>query len=159
MKLKTLATSILLACAAGGALADDQTVSFSGLVASFDSVGTTLAGGKDVITFDGLASGFYDFTMTLSGQNMTLESATLNGILGTVMNTPVGTKGKILNFAYVDGTSSTPLVMTLTGTANKGALYSGELTVTAVPEPETYAMFVAGLGALGFMARRRRQQA
>ena len=28
--------------------------------------------------------------------------------------------------------------------------------VTAVPEPETYAMFMAGLGILGFMARRRK---
>lgn len=32
------------------------------------------------------------------------------------------------------------------------------VTVTAVPEPETYAMMLAGLGALGFMARRRRTQ-
>lgn len=33
-------------------------------------------------------------------------------------------------------------------------------TVTApVPEPETYAMMLAGLGLLGFMARRRKQQA
>jgi len=29
--------------------------------------------------------------------------------------------------------------------------------VTAVPEPETYAMFFAGLGLMGFMARRRKQ--
>ena len=33
------------------------------------------------------------------------------------------------------------------------------LTVVAVPEPETYAMMLAGLGAMGFMARRRRQVA
>jgi hypothetical protein len=28
--------------------------------------------------------------------------------------------------------------------------------VTTVPEPETYALFLAGLGAVGFMARRRK---
>lgn len=154
MKLKTLASSIILAFAASGAMADDQTATFSGLVASFDSVGTTLAGGKDVITFDGLASGFYDFTLTLSGQFMTLSSASLNGITGTIMN-----NGK-WSFAGIDGTSTTPLVLTLMGATSKSsALYSGELSVAAVPEPETYAMFIAGLGALGFMARRRRAKA
>ncbi|NYE60511.1 hypothetical protein FHW58_001663 [Duganella sp. 1224] len=30
--------------------------------------------------------------------------------------------------------------------------------VTAVPEPETYAMMLAGLGAVGMLARRRRRQ-
>lgn len=30
-----------------------------------------------------------------------------------------------------------------------------QFTATPVPEPETYAMMLAGLGALGFMARRR----
>jgi hypothetical protein len=31
--------------------------------------------------------------------------------------------------------------------------------VAAVPEPETYAMMLAGLGLIGFAARRRKQQA
>ena len=33
------------------------------------------------------------------------------------------------------------------------------LTTPAVPEPETYAMLLAGLGLLGFVARRRKQRA
>jgi len=32
------------------------------------------------------------------------------------------------------------------------------LAVTAVPEPETYAMFLAGLGLMGAVARRRKQK-
>ena len=30
------------------------------------------------------------------------------------------------------------------------------LQITAVPEPETYAMMLAGLGLMGFVARRRK---
>jgi hypothetical protein len=37
-----------------------------------------------------------------------------------------------------------------------GAIGVTQLT-TPVPEPETYALFLAGLGAMGFMARRRRK--
>lgn len=35
-------------------------------------------------------------------------------------------------------------------------LVSPTVTVSAVPEPETYAMFLAGLGIIGVIARRRR---
>ncbi len=33
---------------------------------------------------------------------------------------------------------------------------TGQVLVSAVPEPETYALFLAGLGAVGFIARRRK---
>ncbi|ACB33860.1 protein of unknown function DUF1555 [Leptothrix cholodnii SP-6] len=36
---------------------------------------------------------------------------------------------------------------------------TGTLSVTAVPEPETYAMLLAGLGVIGAMSRRKKAQA
>lgn len=36
-----------------------------------------------------------------------------------------------------------------------GSLYSGSITVTPVPEPESYAMLLAGLGVMGAIAVRR----
>ncbi len=50
----------------------------------------------------------------------------------------------------------------ITGVANgtSGGLYNVTSTVTTpVPEPETYALMLAGLGVIGFVARRRRPQA
>jgi hypothetical protein len=44
------------------------------------------------------------------------------------------------------------------GTRITSGWYTGT-PVTPVPEPETYAMLLAGLGLLGFMARRRKQAA
>ncbi len=40
-----------------------------------------------------------------------------------------------------------------------GGKYSADIALAPVPEPETYAMMLAGLGLLGFTARRRKQKA
>jgi hypothetical protein len=40
--------------------------------------------------------------------------------------------------------------------SNQAASFSGQLALNPVPEPETYGMMLAGLGVLGFMARRRK---
>jgi hypothetical protein len=43
--------------------------------------------------------------------------------------------------------------------SNQAVLTNGtQITITPVPEPETYAMFLAGLGLMGAVARRRKQQ-
>jgi hypothetical protein len=40
---------------------------------------------------------------------------------------------------------------------NSGASFGGNINLVPVPEPETYAMMLAGLGLVGFIGRRKRQ--
>ena len=45
------------------------------------------------------------------------------------------------------------------GSENNYSLVSANMVgAVPVPEPETYAMLLAGLGAMGFLARRRQAQ-
>jgi hypothetical protein len=39
---------------------------------------------------------------------------------------------------------------------NVNAVFQGNLSIAAVPEPSTYALMLGGLGLVGFVARRRR---
>ena len=48
------------------------------------------------------------------------------------------------------------LTISGTNTTLGAASYSGNIYATHLPEPESYAMMLVGLGALGFLARRRR---
>jgi hypothetical protein len=76
------------------------------------------------------------------------------------------TQAQIDKLAYADCAPGGMMGATcMTGTSEAGYGLSGSMggypvsqTITAaVPEPETYAMMMAGLGLVGFMARRRRK--
>lgn len=130
------------------------------LVGTFDIVAG--AGVSSFTTFpngSGIGSTLYDFVVDAGGVN----SAYIQGLLGPIgdlhftsnQNLPVGTSattgfhigGSTL---YPDQASAGNLQLKVDG--------SNTFT-TAIPEPETYALMLAGLGALGFMTRRRKRQA
>ena len=88
----------------------DQTIDLSSGYALFTNSGTLLAGGDDVITFSGLSSGTYDFTVSVTGHNISNLAGSLNGqVLG------VGFVGTKIRQLYLEGQSGAPFALTLTG--------------------------------------------
>ncbi|MQY51002.1 PEP-CTERM sorting domain-containing protein [Rhodocyclus gracilis] len=76
--------------------------------------------------------------------------------LGTLNNNSFA-NGLLLKEALGNATGITAIqIATLGGGDTRAWFKDGTLTIAAaVPEPESYAMLLAGLGMLGFMARRR----
>ncbi|WP_344762445.1 FxDxF family PEP-CTERM protein [Actimicrobium antarcticum] len=100
------------------------------------------------------------FSSTASN-GITFTSAALNSTPLSIFTVP-----GVFSSAYTGSENfSGPLQMTLSGTAvGIDNSYGGQITVRssgeyipipAVPEPETYAMMLAGLCLLGFAARRK----
>jgi hypothetical protein len=137
------------------ALADNQNVPVTGPTTIVVDTSPFTGSFIDLKNFVGLAPGLYDFDFSFSGFNINLfapAAITFDGmVVPTVVTGPL-TAG-LLSGTLTVGAS--PVTFALAGTASPGGAYVGILNVTPVPEPETYALFAAGLAAMGFMLRRR----
>ena len=114
-------------------------------------------------TFD--LSGLDPLTAMITGRWGTDNSGSIL-LNGANTGIPTNSFGVLSNFSlssgFVTGVNTLDFVVTDSGapTALRVDDLAGTATaVSAVPEPETYALLLAGLGVLGFAARRRKQKA
>ena len=109
---------------------------------------------------------FRDLTASLSSTSdnaftfdtFGLYTGDINGVNTLVQ---AGSVGNIFANLSVGGLNSLGLsgnyFLKVTGTLGGTGSYNGNITLaTPVPEPETYGMMLAGLGLMGFLARRRK---
>jgi hypothetical protein len=104
---------------------------------------------------------------TLSSNELNAKGCAGGGNAGTSLcysGAPVAlTDDMVFQFTFSGGTPN-PIAPELkvnmfgpNGNQKVGSLMGEQLPVAAVPEPQTYAMMLGGLGLLGFMARRRKR--
>jgi hypothetical protein len=154
--------------APAAALTNTQVINGANFVDQYtgalNSKGTNVGG---VVTDDGFA-----LTVAADGTAYAGNVATFGSNLGGSGYTNTGSLSDKLNMYVVSSTTSTAstaagrfaALTSATGQQVAAKVYSAAdgyhlqvALVTAVPEPETYAMLLAGLGMLGFVARRNRR--
>jgi hypothetical protein len=148
----------------GTVLADATPTTFDGTVSgsgvAFSDIFTFNVSQATATTFS-----VVDVPLSVGGTNydgiltgLSLFSAGANGIVGggddTLLQSSISQGGDSLTLTYDQSLSGASFI-TVTGLSNgtAGAIYSGALA--AIPEPETYAMLLAGLGLMGAVVRRR----
>jgi hypothetical protein len=92
----------------------------------------------------------WDYYKNSSGTDLTVSFGGVDHVY-----TPVNaiTPGSLLWQA----TSTGPSVVAFSGGAGNAGPTIDNVVLTAVPEPETYAMLLAGLGVIGFLGKRRQR--
>lgn len=114
--------------------------------------------GADLLGSDTGLFGYLPVNVTSIGANAPFSPTAFGTSLGLTavdLNDPTHNSFGLIGGLNVVDTDAAGNATTLAGTVR---IYDGVITPT-IPEPETYAMLLAGLGLVGFAARRRKQNA
>ena len=125
-----------------GAFSDMITFTIPG---TSDIASTTVA--NNLLSMLNIDNGMVSLYMEMGATDMLMGQYSFDGTTGSTWHT-------------MAGLTSGSYYYQITGDANgsKGGFYSISSTVTPVPEPETYAMLLAGLGVVGSLYRRRKSR-
>lgn len=169
LRITTLAT---LLCAAVPA-AQAATYSFSGMMDSGSLIGESFTGNfsfddlgltgvdLEIRSLNSLSLNILGNTYTLGNADSMPDVSFLNGsFLGLSYSVTTNTLG----FSVIPGFSDTSDAFVAYDKLSGGNIVDGQsgygsIVYLPVPEPETYAMLLAGLGLMGVVARRRSQAA
>ena len=153
MNAKSFFAVSALAFAAVGAQAAPIVLDLSSGSASFSSAAASqeyqftlstesLGDGSVTATF-GKNSGYVISDIVFSGMTLTPEMST----------------SKFTNYTLFDGPLAAGTYSFTVNGMSKGGEYTGRIDVSAVPESESLAMMLVGLGAVGFTLSMRRRRA
>ena len=162
MKLKSIAATALLG---GFCIAATATTYNLGTLDStgFDSSGLFSAkyAANTVLSDDwNFTLGAHSSVSFSALQTFSVAAGAINSFAGvlvghTGLTSTLGTHDTTLNWFGQLGSGN--YTVHITGVVQKNnTVYGGTVSASPAPEPETYAMLLAGLGVVGFVARRRR---
>lgn len=109
----------------------------------FPTGGATASGSAVSVNVTGLFN-IGDIKVSLFNSSNVLVNAGTPGVSSSLFNVPLA------------GGASYYYTVTGTALGAVGGAYSFIASAAPVPEPETYALMLAGVGVIGFMAARRR---
>lgn len=164
MKLKTFAAAAVFAMATSSAFAADMTFDAGSIPLAPDlwsqTVTHTTSGSfTDTINF---SIGAGDLSTVANPLNVKLGNTQVFNIdnLSYTLWSGSNNLGTFSgnNETFVNTLAAGDYTIKVMGNANgvAGGTYGIAMQMAAVPEPETYAMLLAGLGLVGFMSRRRK---
>ena len=110
-------------------------------------------------SFSGVTGGYLGFDFDGSGMNTILTVGQGTPGAGLMVSLPINTAlGGVDVASYQSTFSLTPGGSYWFKLSGSGDLASYTVTLAPVPEPETYALLLAGLGLMGAVARRRQSK-
>ncbi len=183
-KLKKIAVAVAVAssCLAGTAGAADVNLGTFDMSSPLQPYFIPVFNPQPILGADTLFDFLYTFDLTnldaSTGTSVTASAINGNGlaflelklispadlvlvdVMATESQNSPGTWNASFNYSPILAGSGTYKLEVLGKSASTSAAagYNGNMILAAVPEPESYAMLMAGLGLLGFVSRRRKKE-